>query len=193
MRPDIPLLRPQRRGLSRRRARRRQGGAGPAGVRPLRAARPRPGGHAVELPPLPGHALCGARHHGRQRGAAEARLQRAPDRPVHRGRVRARRRPPGRLPDPAHRFGCRRACAARPAHPGGHPHRQFPRRRRGSEGHRRGDQEDGAGAGWQRPLRRPAVRGPTGRGQGRRRRPVPEQRPELHRRQAVHRPRGDRG
>ena len=58
------------------------------GLRPVPAARPGAGRHALELPLLAGHPLCRARAHGRQRRPAQARLQRAPDGARHRRPVR---------------------------------------------------------------------------------------------------------
>ena len=55
------------------------------------------------------------------------------------------------------------------------------------------DQEDRARARRQRPVRRHAERGPGGRRVDRREGAHAQQRPVLHRGQAVHRPRGDRG
>ena len=80
-----------------------------AQLRALPAARSGPGGHAVELPVLAGVPLRRARADGRQRGAAQARLQCAAVRAGHR-----RRLPPGgfpgrRLPDAADRLARRAA------------------------------------------------------------------------------------
>ena len=62
-------------------------------VRQVPAARAGAGHHAVELPALAGHALRRPRPDGRQRRAAEARVERAADGAVHAGPVH-----PGRLP-----------------------------------------------------------------------------------------------
>ena len=56
-------------------------------VRALRAARPGARGDAVELPAVAGDALRRAGADGRQRRAAQARVERAPERADHRGAV----------------------------------------------------------------------------------------------------------
>ena len=60
-----------------------------AGVRALPAARPGARDHAVELPVLAGVPLRRAGADGRQRGAAQARVERPAVRAGHRGRLRA--------------------------------------------------------------------------------------------------------
>ena len=62
-------------------------------LHPLRAARPGPGRHAVELPALAGDPVRRPRAHGRQRRPAQARLERPPVGAPDRGRL-----PPGRVP-----------------------------------------------------------------------------------------------
>ena len=69
------------------------------------------GHHAVELPALAGGPVPRPGRHGRQRGPAQARAERASHRPAPGGPVPAGRRPRRRAPDPAHRH--------RPG-PGGH-------------------------------------------------------------------------
>ena len=73
------VLRRARRGVPGRRAGRRRRGRRLEGVRPLPAARPGAGGHAVELPALAGDAVRRARADGRQRRPAQARVERAAD------------------------------------------------------------------------------------------------------------------
>src|ERR1022692_2866196 len=60
-----------------------------------------PGDHAVEFPALAGHALCRPRPDARQRGAAQACIERAADGYVHAGPVQPGGLPRGDLPDPA--------------------------------------------------------------------------------------------
>ena len=73
-------------------------------LRALSAARPGARGHALELPVLAGDPLRRAGAGGRERGAAEARVERAAVRARARGLVPPRRLPRGRLPDAAHRL-----------------------------------------------------------------------------------------
>ena len=80
------LVRRQRRGAAGRRA---DPHLGLELVGALPAARCRAGDHAVELPDVAGHPLRRPGPHGRQRGPAQARVQRAADRPGHRGPVPA--------------------------------------------------------------------------------------------------------
>jgi glutamate dehydrogenase len=160
---------------------------------PLRSAGPRAGGDALELPLLAGLPLRRSRADGRQRGAAEARLQRPAVRARHRGGAPPRGFPRGYLPGAAGGGGGRRSDAGRPTRRRRHPHREHARGRGGRRARREADQEDGAGAGRQRPLRRDGRRRP-GRGGGSRGAGThPQQRPVVHRREAVHRPPGDRG
>ena len=104
----VPLLRRTRRRISGRRAGRRRGGRSHHRLRPVRAARPGACGHAVELPPLAGDPLRRPGTDGRQRRAAQARLQRPPDRPSSCRTCSTRAGfPSGCLPDAAHRIGAR--------------------------------------------------------------------------------------
>src|SRR6266545_2988662 len=91
---------------------------------------------------------------------------------------RAARLPGGRL---AHRGSARRRRDA---------HRQRARRQRGGGPGRPPTQEDRARAGRKRPLRGPGGRRSRGGGEGGGGRAARQQRPELHRRQALHRGRG---
>ena len=83
-----------------------------AGVRPLPAARPGARRDAVELPALAGHPVRRAGADGRQRRAAQARVERAADRALARGAVPRAGFPRGRVPDAADRFRARsrRSC-----------------------------------------------------------------------------------
>ena len=128
--------------------------------------------------------------HGRQRGVAQARVQRPADGAAHRGRVPPGRLPRRRLPDPAHRR--RRGGAASSRTTGCGPSRSRDRRGRGGRWPRRRDgpsrsrcsSSAAATPSWcsPRPTSSRAVSvGVAG--------PRAEQRAELHRRQAVHRPR----
>ncbi len=98
VRHGLPLLRGARRAFPGGRA-----GGHRAGheLRALPAARAGAGHHAVELPLLAGGALRRPGADGGQRGAAQARAQRAPVRAGARGALPARGLPPGRLPDAA--------------------------------------------------------------------------------------------
>ncbi len=97
---------------------------------------------------------------------------------------------PGRgLPDPARRLVPYRGHPARPPGGGRDLDRVQSGRVRGGRHRRERDQEGGAGAGRQRPVHRHAVRRPAPGGRGRRHRALPEQRPVVHRGQALHRPR----
>ena len=122
-------------------------------------------------------------------GPAQARLERAADRPLPGGPVPPGGLPRGLLPDAADRLRRRRGHPARPAGQGGHAHRQRTGRACGGLRRRRRGQEDGAGTRRQRPVRGDAVRrhrpGGEDRGDG----AGAEQRPVVHRRQAVHRAR----
>ena len=127
---------------------------------------------------------------GRERGAAQARLLRAPVRPGHRGGLPAGRLPRGRLPGAAGRRPPGGAAGGGRAGGGGLPHRQRGGRDGGGRGGRPGPQEDGAGAGRERRLRGDALgrrrAGRPHRGDG----PHHQHRPVLHRRQAVRGPPG---
>ena len=97
---------------------------------------------------------------------------------------------PGRLlPDAPRRLDARRA--RRRGRPGGRrdAHRQRVGRRGGRVRGRQGDQEDGARARRVRSVRRDAVGEPRRGGRDRGDGPLHQQRPVLHRREAVHRPR----
>ena len=131
MRQGLPVLRRPRRGVPGRRARRRRSRRGDHGLCPLPTARAGPGRHAVELPPLAGHAFRGAGSDGRQRGPAQARLQRPPDGPLPPRVVRPGRVPRGGVPDPADRLGrrSRRSSATTGWWPSPSPGRARPARR----------------------------------------------------------------
>ena len=66
----------------------------PDSLRPLPAARPGAGRHALELPPLAGDPLRRPRPHGRQRRPAEARVERPADGAAPGGPLPARRATP---------------------------------------------------------------------------------------------------
>ncbi|CAA9270931.1 MAG: Succinate-semialdehyde dehydrogenase [NAD]; Succinate-semialdehyde dehydrogenase [NADP+], partial [uncultured Blastococcus sp.] len=170
----------------------RRRGEGEPGLRRAPADRRRPGDHAVELPAVAGHAVRRSGADGRQRRPAQAREQRAADRAVPRGARPQGGLPRRRLPDPADRVLGRRTGPARRPGGGGDPHGQRPGRavRRLHRGRRA--QEDGAGAGWQRPVHRHAVGGSGEGGRGGGHRPQPEQRAELHRGETLLRPPGRR-
>ena len=119
----LPLLRRARRRVPRRRARRLRCRRRENRLRRLSPARPGPGHHALELPALAGDALRRARPDGRQRRAAQARLERAADGAVHPGPVRPGRVPPGNLPDPARGLRPGRGDPARPPGDGRDAHR----------------------------------------------------------------------
>ena len=105
-------------------------------------------------------ALCRTGADGRQRRAAQARLERPPDGAVPRRALRARRLPGGQLPDPADRLVPSRAGHPRPAGCRRDPDRLRPggrgRRRRG----RRDDQTERARARRERRVHRHAERRP---------------------------------
>ena len=85
-------------------ARRRAGAEhGDRELRPLPAARPDPRGDAVELSVLAGLPPRGARADGRQRRAAQARVERAAVRARDRGHLPARGLSRRRVPDAADR------------------------------------------------------------------------------------------
>ena len=86
---------------ARRRARRDE--RGDRELRPLPAARRRPRGHAVELSVLAGLPLRRAGADGRQRRAAQARVERAAVRARDRGHLPPRRLSRRRVPDAADR------------------------------------------------------------------------------------------
>ena len=97
----LPLLRRERRAVPGRRAGRDR--APRSSFVALPAARAGARGHAVELPVLAGVPLRRAGAHGRQRRPAQARVERAAVRARDRGHLPARRLPRGRLPDAADR------------------------------------------------------------------------------------------
>ena len=105
------------------------------------------------------------------------------------GAVQPGRLPRRGLPDPADRVEEGRGGHPRPPGGGGHPHRIGPGRLVGGLHRRRRGEEVGPRAGRQRSLHRPAVGHPGPGGRGGDHRPLPQQRPVLHRGQAVHRPR----
>ena len=105
VRQGLPLLRRARRGVPGRRAGRPGRRQRHPGLHPLPAHRARPGRHALELPAVAGDALRRPGAHGRQRRAAQARLQRPADGAVPGGPVQ-----PGRLP----RRGRSRRCSSDP-------------------------------------------------------------------------------
>ena len=87
-------------------------------LRPLPAARAGPRGHAVELSVLAGVPLRRARADGRQRRAAQARVERAAVRARDRGHLPPRRLSRGRVPDAADRRRTRSsACSTIRASP----------------------------------------------------------------------------
>ncbi|CAA9316861.1 MAG: Succinate-semialdehyde dehydrogenase [NAD]; Succinate-semialdehyde dehydrogenase [NADP+], partial [uncultured Frankineae bacterium] len=192
VRRRVPLLRREHRRDPGDHRGRRERGEGLAGVRPLAAPRAGARRHAVELPAVAGDALRRPGAHGGQRRAAQAREQRAADGALPRGRPAPRGLPGRRLPDAADR-----------QRPGGEGAARRPRRRRDADRQhagrplrgrhrRRRPEAHGARARRQRPLRRDAVGRPREGRSGRRHGALPEQRPELHRRQALHRPRAGR-
>ena len=162
-------------------------------LRPLRAARRRARHHAVELPVLAGLPLRRAGADGRQRRAAQARVERAAVRARDRGHLSPRRLSGRRLPD-APRF-------ARPMWLHCSPMRgssavtltgsEGAGQRRGGAGGTRA-QEDRARARRQRSVHRHAQRrsreGRGHRGQG----ADDQQRAIVHRGEAFHRCRGRR-
>ncbi len=150
-------------------------------------------GHALELPPLAGLPLRGSGPHGRQRRPAQALLERLRQRPRHRGDPPRRRLPRRPLPDPARRLRPGGRAHRGPRSPRGDPHRQHARRPGGGREGRSHAQEDGAGAGRQRSLPRAGGRRSRARGRELRGVPAHQQRPELHRGQALHRGRAGDG
>ncbi len=159
-------------------------------LHPLPAARRGARRDAVELPALAGRPVRRAGADGRQRRAAQARVERAADRAATSTTCSpAAGFPDGCVPDAADRSGGGRAGPARSAGGGRHAHRQRTRRPVGRADRRRRDQAHRAGARRQRPVHRDAVGRPRRGRQDRGHRPGAEQRPVLHRRQAVHRAR----
>ena len=122
VRESLPLLRRPCRGVPRRRGRRPFGGARPAGVRALPAARTGAGRHALELPALAGDPLRRARPDGGQRRSAQALLERAANGSLPGGPVPSGRLPSRHLPDSAHRLRHRGEGTARPPRARRHPH-----------------------------------------------------------------------
>ena len=116
--------------------------------------------------------------------------ERSADRALSREPVRPRRLPRGRVPDPAHPGPRRGEGPARPAREGRDAHRLRARRTVGRRDRRRRDQAHGARARRLRPVRRHAVCRHRPGSRGRRHGTRPEQRPVVHRGQAVHRARG---
>ncbi|CAA9274719.1 MAG: Succinate-semialdehyde dehydrogenase [NAD]; Succinate-semialdehyde dehydrogenase [NADP+], partial [uncultured Corynebacteriales bacterium] len=174
-RPGVPGADAGRRGRGRRLGR----------VRGVPADRGGAGDHAVELPALAGDAVRRAGADGRQRGPAQARQQRPADRAVPGRAVHPGRLPGRRVPDPADLRQGRGDRAARRPGRRRHAHRLRPGRALGGRDRRGRAEEDRAGAGRQRPVPGDALGRPAAGGGGRGHRPLPEQRPELHRRQAL--------
>ena len=185
VRLGLSLLRRERRALPRRRT--GAHGCQPK-LRPLRPPRPGPRRHALELSVLAGFPFCGPGAGGGERGAAQARLERS--------RLRARDRgdlPRGRVSRRSVPDAPRRLRPRREAHRGSPDRRRHADRKRrcGSLGRTdrgRPDQEVRAGARRERPVRRHAERRPRGRCLDRGQGPHDQQRPVLHRGQALHRP-----
>ena len=161
---------------------------GDPGVRPLPADRPGARGDAVELPALAGDAVRRAGADGRQHRPAQARLERAADRaatwrtcsagPASR---RARSPPCWSAPSAVERIlSDPRVRAATLTGSEGAGRSIAADRRPGAE-------EDRAGTRRQRPVRGDALGRPGPGRRGGHHRPLPEQRPVLHRREAVHR------
>ena len=187
----VPLLRRARGGVSRRRT-----GAEPRpwarhrAYTQLPAARPGARGHAVELSALASGPVRGARVDGGQRRAVEARVERAADaRSSLEDVFRRAGFPDRRVPNVAHRRRRGRAGAARSARARGHADRQHARGRSVARIAGETHQAGRARTGRQRSVRCVAVGRPRRGRQSRGHRALPEQRAELHRRQAVHRPR----
>ena len=100
VRPRVPVVRRARRGdAGRPRGTRRR----VARPRRLPAARGDPGRDALELPDVAGGPLHRPGRHGRQRGPAQARPERAPHGAAARGPVPPGRRARRRAPGAAHR------------------------------------------------------------------------------------------
>ncbi len=149
--------------------------------------RRRAGRHAVELPDVAGDPLRRAGPHGGQRRPAQARVQRAADRPGHRGPVPAGGPARGRVHQPVRRVQGRRGAHRGSAHCRGDADRERARRHVGGLGRRRSAEEERARARRLRPLHRLAVGRPRGDRADRRGGPRAEQRPVVHRGQALHR------
>ena len=182
---------PRRSWLARRRSR----STLPQGVSAFghaRAAGPRAGRDAVELPGLAGDAVRDPDPGGRQRRAAQALAQRHRLGPGPRRGLRARPASPPTSsrpwswPSPTCPHTVERAHRRRPGRRR-HPHRQQPRRRDGRRCRRSRVQAVGARARRVRRVRGPLRRRCPGRRGGRRAGPVHQLRPELRLRQAVRR------
>ena len=193
VRESLAVLRRTRPGVLGRCPGRRRCGRCRASIRQLSTDRCGAGDHAVELPALAGDALRRTGVDGRQRRTAQARQQCAADGAVSGGAVPQGGLPGRRVPDAADRLVRGREGAARSARCCRDADRQRTGRAVGRRHRRRRAEEDRPRARWQRPLRRHAVRRPGQGGRGRSDGAVPEQRAELYRREALHRPRGRGG
>ena len=190
VRLGLRLLRRERRALPGRRARRdrRQ-----RALRALPPARPGAGGDALELPLLAGVPLRRARADGRERRAPQARLQRAQCALAIEEVFRRPAFPEGVFQTLLVGLRAGGAADRGPARGGRHPHRQRGARAVAVAARPAGRSRSPCSSWAAATPSSCCPRTPTStRGRDRGRGAHREQRPVLHRRQAVHRPRGRR-